>query len=258
MLTDAEIRSRNLLGNTDPSSFRAASYDLRIGFLINPAGEVVESYTLPPQGIVEVVSDETVDIPENVSGFAMVKTGLCQEGILALSIGIIDPGFKGRISSFMINFSKQERLLQKGEVFLRVVFHELSGTPDQVVPFILQDEKLMIERRKAAVQKFDSTFLNVDTLASKSAEQVFSKYKNQVLAYVSAAAFGLALLTFLVNFSTIWLKWPEEPAALVTGKPAGTIEVEALMRENADLRQRIEALEQRSAPPIAPNAKVPR
>ncbi len=247
MLADAEIRNRNLIQNGVQANYRAASYDLRIGMLIDSSGHILDSYTVPPQGIVEVISEETVRVPRNVSGFAMVKTGLCQEGMLALSIGIIDPGFEGKISSFLVNFSKRERLLQKGEVFLRTVFHELTGDPEAEMPRPLDNETLKMQRRKAAVERFDSTFLSIDQLASKSAEQVFSKYKNRMLGYVSAAALGLAILTFLVNFGTIWLKWPDGPVSLVSEKPADMVEVRQLLRENADLRNRIDTLEHQLA-----------
>lgn len=62
MLTDTEIRKRELIGDASTSNFRPASYDLRIGMLINPSGEIVESYKVPPQGIVEVISEETVNV----------------------------------------------------------------------------------------------------------------------------------------------------------------------------------------------------
>ncbi len=256
MLTDKEITSRALISRGDPKSLRPASYDLRIGMLITPGGDIVETYKVPPQGIVEVISEETVTVPRNVSGFAMVKTGLCQEGILALSIGIIDPGFSGRISSFLVNFSKRERLLQKGDVFLRTVFHELSGDPSNVPEKVISDDDLMSARRRAAVENFDATFLNIDTLASKSAEQVFVKYRNQVFTYVGAAALVLALLTFFVNFGTIWLKWPDGPVALVSEKPQDMVEVRKLLNENEELRERVDELERNAmVPAVVPSRK---
>jgi deoxycytidine triphosphate deaminase len=125
ILTDQEIRDLGLVVGGIDANYMSASYDLRVGRLIDPDGKVSTSYLLPAQGIVEAISQETVKLPNCISGFAMVKTRLCQEGILALSIGIIDPRFEGRISSFLINFGKRDKLIQHGDVFLRTTFHHL-------------------------------------------------------------------------------------------------------------------------------------
>ena len=245
MLTDADIKRHGLIRRGKAENYRSSSYDLTIGQMIDPDGEIVSRYKLPAQGIVEVISEEEVRLPSAIAGMAMVKTRLCQEGILALSIGIIDPCFEGRISSFMINFGREPKLLQRGEVFLRTTFQPLSGEPDNTAAFKQNYSEMIRERRRMSVERFDATFLSVDSVASKSAEKVVTDYRNKALVYVGATALLLAFLTFLVNFSTIWLKWPDGPVATVTRTPAGTVEVRELMKQNADLRGRIDALERR-------------
>src|SRR6267143_781828 len=106
MLSGIDICDPNVVTNRADSSFRAASYDVRVGKFIAPRGATVESYALPAQGIIDVISCERVCIPHDLAGFAMVKTSLCNEGILALNIGVLDPGWDGPISSFLVNFGK--------------------------------------------------------------------------------------------------------------------------------------------------------
>ena len=145
MLSGDQIRERKLINNAVESGFRAASYDLHIEKLIKPDGAVTDSYSVPPQGIVEVVSRERLNIPDNVVGLAMVKTSLCNYGLLALNIGIIDPGWNGPISSFLINFGRNNRLLTKGEVFLRISCHSLDEPSSLVKRVNIQDEEYMSE-----------------------------------------------------------------------------------------------------------------
>lgn len=122
LLSGEAISQRHLVNNASNDGYRGASYDLHIGKIIDPGGGERDTYVLPPQGIVAVVSRETVNIPKNVAGFAMVKTSLCNEGILAINIGVIDPLYCGSVSSFLINFRKNSYVLAAGQVFLRLTF----------------------------------------------------------------------------------------------------------------------------------------
>jgi deoxycytidine triphosphate deaminase len=106
LLSGEAIRQGKLINDASEDDYRGASYDLHIGTIIDPTGEATRAYTLPAQGIVEVISRETVSIPKNIAGFATVKTSLCNEGILAINIGIVDPLYSGLVSSFLINFGK--------------------------------------------------------------------------------------------------------------------------------------------------------
>lgn len=88
LLSGDEIKSRNLILNSDPKMFKSASYNLRIGKILTPQGDQLTDYTLPPQGTVEVVSIEEFNLPKNVAGYATVKTSLCNDGVLAINIGM--------------------------------------------------------------------------------------------------------------------------------------------------------------------------
>src|SRR5882757_5481980 len=126
MLRTDGVKELKLIDEAIPSNYRASSYDPSIWKIITPEGEEVDSYKLPPMGIVEVISKERFRIPPHICCLAHVKTSLCNEGLLTLNTGIIDPNWNGRVSSFILNFGKDDRLLLSGDVFLRVTFHELS------------------------------------------------------------------------------------------------------------------------------------
>ena len=69
LLNSAKIRQKGIVKNAADSSYRNASYDLRIAKIVPPtsATEERERFALPPQGIVEVISEERVTLPTNVS-----------------------------------------------------------------------------------------------------------------------------------------------------------------------------------------------
>src|ERR1039458_4380634 len=96
LLSGKQIIERNIIDNVGPKSVKEASYDLRVGCVFfkpkDPARSHTpviraESYELPPQGMVEVISLEKLTMPSNVLGYATVKTGLSGVCVLALGIG---------------------------------------------------------------------------------------------------------------------------------------------------------------------------
>jgi deoxycytidine triphosphate deaminase len=254
MLTGARIQSLRLVENGLPSGFRATSYDVRIAQIVTNDGALHGSYKIPRQGIVQVISAERLRIPLNVTGIATVKTTLCNEGLLALNIGIIDPGYEGLISSFLVNFSNEARLLSHGEPFLRLQFQEMAN-PVPGPGFKEADADYRRFRQKVAPQ-FGSTFLNLSEEVEKAAKDEFVRWRTGILAAAGTAALILGVLTFLLNWGSL---------QLVKGwlQPADTVRAELfrgelhdqigqLVKANAELKDQLKALESRLTAPQPP------
>ena len=205
------------------------------------------------------VSRERIVLPGDITGLAMVKTGLCNDGVLALNIGVIDPGWEGKVSSFLVNFSNHERLLTTGETFLRLTFQQLNST----VPGgnSVSDETYLSDRRHQVVGRFAKTFLNLSEVVSSLTDESLRRWRLTLLMYVAPAAFGLAVLTFLLNFGSLYLvrSWLE---------PSGTVQAELaqdafnkvendLAHENRSLSNRVRLLEAQVQALTATSQKPP-
>ena len=200
MLTCDEIKRLNIIRDADANSYRAASYDLRIGTIIKPDGVETNLYSLPAQGIVDVVSRERLVLPEDIAGIALVKTSLCNEGILPLGIGIVDPGYEGKLSSFHVNFGKNSRAMKEGEVFLRLTFYHLAGDRETIFKNdIVDDEKYLLDKKKNTLDKLGPEFLNVKAIAW----EVFGSNLIKIASAAGAAALLLTIFTFLLNFGNL-------------------------------------------------------
>ena|ERR1700733_12976032 len=133
MLNRDQIVARGLISQQcADGSLRDAGYDLRIASLIGKTDDgrsekKVDEHYLKPQGVALVVSKEVVRLPPDVCAHASVKTSLCREGVPAINIGIIDPGWEGPISSVLLNFGKESYRLKNDEPFLRLTFHALES-----------------------------------------------------------------------------------------------------------------------------------
>ncbi len=259
LLNSAKIRQKGIVKNAADSSYRNASYDLRIATIVPPASatEERERFALPPQGIVEVISAERVALPTNVMGYAMVKTTLCNSGILAINIGIVDPGYSGLISSTMINLGKEPFELRKGDVFLRLVFHEYEAVPDAKL-IDVPDAKYIADAQTKARTLFAETFLDLPGTIRKVSgpvvEEIFAKWRTGLFVWVPTIAFTLALLSFLVNWGSTW----SARNALLTKDSIRTeITTELRNQERRQLEDRLIALEQQIKTLTAAQAPAP-
>jgi deoxycytidine triphosphate deaminase len=204
-LNGEEIKTANLIKNGVDASFRAASYDIRVGVIVSPDGRTCDEFTISAGGIVQVISDENVVIPPDIMGYALIKTSLCNEGILALSIGILDPGYTGKLASALLNFGQNVKLIKKGDVFLRLTFHKISPTSSLDNLRALTDSQYTKDVQQRMLTYFSSgSFLNVDEAITKSTEQQLRTWRTQIFTWIPVLAVFLTMMTFLLNFSALW------------------------------------------------------
>jgi deoxycytidine triphosphate deaminase len=184
--------------DSDEASVRPASYDLRVGKVIIEGKEFEGSVNIRPQQMFIIVSQESVEMPVDHVAYAMPKTSLCNEGILALNTGIVDPGYRGKLSTTAINFERNTYVLHTGTPFLRLVLHPLetpSGakTSQETRPVI---EGEYLKRRKEDSVRYPKTFLDLPGQAERFVrtvqDQLVDRQRNVVLAGIAGIAIILA------------------------------------------------------------------
>jgi deoxycytidine triphosphate deaminase len=199
LMSREEIQAEGVIQDASADMYQAASYNLRVGRIILPDGKKEEAYQVQPLGMVKVVSLERLNLPKNVLGYATVKTGLSSDGILAINIGLVDPEYKGLLSSILINFSKNAYHLQRGDEFLRLTFHHYSP-PTGPLPkpsHMTTEEAYLKEATRSFVEKFSATFLNIEENTRNFLRRELS---TSVLKWVPIAALIIVFLTFFLNF----------------------------------------------------------
>lgn len=168
MLVGNEILKRGLIVDGKPDALKNGTYDLTVGEIF-PVGREeankqaarcrpLSSYSLAPQEMVWVLSNEHFKMTPDVTGLATLRTTYTHQGLLALNVGIIDSHFEGQISTVIINFSDRTRTIKKGEAFFRVMFFEhepLAAPPRTDKPSTRED---VLSR---AAGDFPKNFLNL-------------------------------------------------------------------------------------------------
>jgi dUTPase len=196
LLSGEEIKSLGLVVNsTDDNLFRASTYDLSVGEII-PAGSASggAEYRLPSGGTVRVVSRESVKLPNEVTGHALLKNELCRKGVLAINIGVIDPGFEGPLSSILINFGRGDFVVTQGDPFLRISFHRCPASPKAASSSKFSRDQYIANVRQEVAAYMAPTFLNMEETTKKAAEKAFVSFKEGLIVWATLVAVLLGAL----------------------------------------------------------------
>jgi dUTPase len=269
LVLDADLQPISVSG----PGFREGTYDLTIGKIFPCKGDSCETFELKPGGIVHVVSAEIVRLPADIVGLAHVKTGLCNAGLLALNIGVVDPNWSNCLGSAILNFSNAPWKLKTGDQFLRLSFHRFASPdgmqvdatsatgsagaarvvgdanpPGATGAATIGDDYQRSEHRayvsevgRRAASKFTGSFLNIEALVEDVAQKQRKYVRNTILVWGSIAAVMLALLTVVITIGISWgVRTIEQPPADLKGT------LQLLEEQNRFLQDRIKSVEEAS------------
>jgi deoxycytidine triphosphate deaminase len=209
LLNSEQMKAMTLIGGADDKAYRETSYYLQIGEILPAPREGASAtdievsqngFYLLPQGLVKVVSKEIIKLPRGVTGYALVRNSLSNAGVMAINIGMIDPGYDGPISSTLINFGKNPVLLTPKMSFLRLTFHDYTMTSIQPADTIksITKEAYVLQTRNEVDAHLSSSFLNLEQTAENAGRVAFGRFKEWLIFWAAALAVILAILTILV------------------------------------------------------------
>ena len=234
VLTSDEIKDKVGIDGAVEKGWRLTTYDATVGCIIRGGVEIeTASFTLTPRSIVWVVSVEAFRMPDDVTGLATLKTQWTHEGVLALNVGIIDPGWHGPLAAALVNFGNTNFTFRKGDPFFRILFHHHRPVASVVVSKTADAYKKEILLRS---RTFAPTFLNMDRLTQEVSDKVFVLPRWGIALALAAVVTSIVAIFVPISFS-VWTDY-------YIGKPR--LEM---------LEKRIDLLEASSkSPPRPPSA----
>jgi dUTPase len=127
-----------------------------------------------------------------------------------LDVGLVDPDYEGPIGSIVINFSKENIPLNRGERFFRVIFMSHPSVKDYKVTGVQYTSLEYIQEHHTEISRsFPSTFLNTEDLIQEIlTQEVSDKFVVKIRDYLIgkywwkvlllAAVFGVIITGVLV------------------------------------------------------------
>lgn len=173
LIVESKLKTLNIVSlpnGSSPLGWRGTTYDARVGEFITKKGVFYcDVYVLPPRGIVWLMSEEDFSLPDNITGISTLRTTWTKQGILTLTVGIVDPSYAGPLSTAVINFSGKDFPIQKGESFFRTAFFEHERVSAKSYSFTRDEYRLKLIKDSAT---FSESFLTIDTLATELSPKI--------------------------------------------------------------------------------------
>lgn len=152
ILSDADIRtylhSGKLIVTPLLEPIQPVSIDLRVGhtILVPVGGTVIDplnglvpheepqrlrTYRLYPNEFVNLATLEWIEVPITLTGFVCGKSSLARHGLQIEAAGLVDPGWKGRLTLEIKNLSQNTIILRPGMRVAQIYFLVQSSTPSR-------------------------------------------------------------------------------------------------------------------------------
>lgn len=222
LLADHQIKSKSLIRNDRSENYAASSYYLTIGQIIPIEDEhlhpidsdKVDRFELGPQKMAWIVSAEDFSLPDDVTGFATLVTRLTKDGILAFNVGVIDPNWHGPIGTVLVNFSKDKRVLEKGDQFFRVLFlahqkperapHAENMRAEKTPEFYYAKRRSYVrEAQRKALNEFPGSLLNIQNMTGAIWRDIFGRHSARIAVYAGALAFVVAAAQLVLGLAGV-------------------------------------------------------
>lgn len=201
MLTKSEIVADAIVQHSQSNGERESTYDATVGVIISEGKDVGSTYTLPPRGVVWVVSKEDFHLQADTTAVAALRTTWAHNGIFALNVGVVDPGWKGPVATALVNFSTEDFSVSHGDPFMRLMFFKHKPTQPSIVA-VSRGE--YVKKMKKNSRDFSDSFLNMTSLVDEVAGKIFSLPKVVVVAAWVAVLVAVLAIFVPILFS-VWM-----------------------------------------------------
>jgi len=175
-----EMEAGRLIINGDPANamhctyeFKAArvtygggSPDGRTARVVDLKSGAHETATLAPGGVAWIRSHAEVEMPRGMVGLWIQTNSLSRKGMLLLNSTLIEPGYRGRLTAYFVNFGSEKVTVSARDTIAKIIFLKLDSDALEVIPAAkYQDYDAQVERW--AAKSHDSVF-RIDDFVERS------------------------------------------------------------------------------------------
>lgn len=216
VLTASERSSKITVHGAVPGGERPTTYDATVGSIIRCGVELQQQrFVLRPRQIVWIVSAETFELGNSTTGLATLKTQWTHQGVLALNVGVVDPGWNGPLAAAVVNLSNSEFVIEHGMPFFRILFHKHKVVPASQLTPVTVTRSDYVRQVIGHSKSFASTFLDMDDLSRTVADTVLGMPRWGLLLSFIAVVLGLLAISIPVGVS-IWTDGSDAEAKIAS------------------------------------------
>lgn len=214
-LSDKSIRELcrdyRMIDPYDYDRIKSASYDLSIGdeFRFSHEGGISKlndwktKISIPPYTICYVLTQETINLPKDVTATLYPTMSIAKEGLLMYPQAPIDPGYKGKLYILLHNLTNSDKPIERGNPIASLVFFKLERDAEKPYGYNRSDKyQNAYHLNSLGLGKDDFTFY---TSALKEISDTMKQNRDDLLSkWVPATIAGItAILTIIIVAAAI-------------------------------------------------------
>jgi deoxycytidine triphosphate deaminase len=260
ILRDIEIKAlvdeKQLIQNFEPVELSNCRYNLRAGRAFSPAtgAEQVISesprwrrkfqrhlgWEIKPAETLIVMTTESICMPPEIMATYGQLNRLAQRGVSLINTSIVEPGYKGPLSCFLVNFSRETVYIYPGDAVAKMCFFRLTGAPDKLRRQEVTTDQYERVLRESA-QRYPISLLDISGLEERVSDRVTKSVNRSI-------TLGGVVVVFLIAWATLepvisrWL-WERIGVVTTTQREEFVRMQNALATAEAELRDAKKALE---------------
>lgn len=228
ILTDVKIKKRidseGLLSDYDEASIKNCGYSLRIGKVFQPqtgkeeilnvpvGNTVARVWQIGPSETLVIRTREKVKMPKDLCAIYSPLHGLSRQGLMLINASIVEPGYEGYLSCFLVNFSSKPITLKQDDLISKITFHQLAEPPGALSPLIIEDNKYE-EMLSEMAMRFSKSFMDVTGIEDRAVQ----KARDAVKRWVIIGGLLVAFLTLWATMEPLLSRWLWQKPGIYTG-----------------------------------------
>lgn len=196
-MIESRLNIQTIIKNANASNFSNCSYSVRIGKVFLPeSGDEYDfqkhkSFPLGPSEVVLIETTESLEMPNNLYGFYTPLQSRANEGVMLVNGSLIEPAYKGKLSSYLVNISSKTIRLFPNDKIAKITFVQVDKSFNNAVGITVSDEDYSKNVSRNA-SEFHKTFVNLDGRD----EAIAKRIKKNIIA-------GGIVFAIIALFSTL-------------------------------------------------------
>jgi deoxycytidine triphosphate deaminase len=128
-------------------------------------------WSVKPSETLVIMTRESVNMPKNLYASYCQLNSLAQKGLMLINVSIVEPGYHGHLSCFVVNFSRQVVHLYPDAEVAKICFHRLSHAPTALKAHVIE-ENAYERSLSSAAELYPVSFMDIGGLEERISERV--------------------------------------------------------------------------------------
>lgn len=205
----ALVGSKSLITDFDAKNLINCRYNLRAAqaFLPKTGEEVIvgkgrinrykkrDCWVIKPSETMVIMTKEKVKIPLDMYASYSQLDRLARKGLMLVNVSIVEPGYEGPLSCFLVNFSRDSIDLYPEDDIAKICFHKLTKAPANPSALIIQEDSYKRKLVESA-KLYPTSFMDIGGVEERIVDRA-TKSVNQSIKI------AVAFIAVLVIWTTL-------------------------------------------------------